>query len=610
VKRTIFRLQLIVALLLSLSPLASASDTARHAILSRMFTTGDYFGFPGETSAPFTCNSTTERSTYYDLTVHAGYVCNGTSWTSTSSTVSASGNNTFTGTNTFQDGAKFQILNVADSATIEFSGSAITPSATRVVTIPDSNTTIPIVSQAITFSGMSAARTYILPDAGTTILTSFNPVTLAQGGTGAGISASNGGIFYSNATTGALLAGTATANQILLSGASTTPAWSTVTYPATAANNTTLVSNGTALSATALPACTDSGGNHLNYNAGSFTCGTSSSSSAWSGITNPASNLSLTMAANTSTFTFNATTGAGTNLFTLVDTTNNTGTGVILFPQTASGSSAIPFEATAKGTTNGFEVDASGNPTALGSVALRASTTLTTCTTPQFQLGTNGRGFSDLGSATAIYVCASSTPVVHMGQNLYVGGTGDIGFSANSDTSIALADTEMVRATVGVIKATDSGGSTNGWFAQPAAYGYVAADVTNATASLAVVTGASSPLKASRNYSFVLTLQVDNSTAADGVQIDFNGGAATATNFIAYCTIIANGATTTTTRLTALNSTCSQATLTGNGQVLVTGTIEVNGAGTFIVRAAEVAHTAGTLTSRRGSLLQMTDLSS
>lgn len=60
------------------------------------------------------------------------------------------------------------------------------------------------------------------------------PVSLANGGTSASLTASNGGIFYSTASAGAILAGTATANQILMSGASSAPAWSTATYPATA----------------------------------------------------------------------------------------------------------------------------------------------------------------------------------------------------------------------------------------------------------------------------------------------------------------------------------------------------------------------------------------
>ncbi len=51
-------------------------------------------------------------------------------------------------------------------------------------------------------------------------------LSLALGGTNAALTANNGGIFYSTASAGAILAGTATAGLALLSGASTTPAWS------------------------------------------------------------------------------------------------------------------------------------------------------------------------------------------------------------------------------------------------------------------------------------------------------------------------------------------------------------------------------------------------
>ena len=55
-------------------------------------------------------------------------------------------------------------------------------------------------------------------------------LSLARGGTSANLTASNGGIFYSTATAGAILAGTASANRPLLSGASTTPTWAAVSY--------------------------------------------------------------------------------------------------------------------------------------------------------------------------------------------------------------------------------------------------------------------------------------------------------------------------------------------------------------------------------------------
>jgi hypothetical protein len=82
------------------------------------------------------------------------------------------------------------------------------------------------------------------------------------------------------------------------------------------------------------------------------TCtGCGSAGVAWNAITNPTGNLSLTMAADTSLFTYNATTGAN-DLFKLADTTNNTGTGYLLNASTASGSHANPLHLSAQGTTD------------------------------------------------------------------------------------------------------------------------------------------------------------------------------------------------------------------------------------------------------------------
>ncbi len=84
---------------------------------------------------------------------------------------------------------------------------------------------------------------------------------LANGGTNASLVASNGGLVYSNATSLAILAGTGTANQIPLSGATAAPTWSTATYPATAAAGTILnaITSNT-ISATATPSLGANGG--------------------------------------------------------------------------------------------------------------------------------------------------------------------------------------------------------------------------------------------------------------------------------------------------------------------------------------------------------------
>lgn len=66
------------------------------------------------------------------------------------------------------------------------------------------------------------------------VLGEYSVIPLANGGTNANLTASNGGIFYSTASAAAILSGTATAGQMLQSGASGAPSWSTATFPSTA----------------------------------------------------------------------------------------------------------------------------------------------------------------------------------------------------------------------------------------------------------------------------------------------------------------------------------------------------------------------------------------
>lgn len=72
------------------------------------------------------------------------------------------------------------------------------------------------------------------------------PIPLSAGGTGASLVASDGGIFYSTATAGAILAGTNAAGRMLQSGNLSAPSWSTPTWPsASGTSGTFLQSNGT-----------------------------------------------------------------------------------------------------------------------------------------------------------------------------------------------------------------------------------------------------------------------------------------------------------------------------------------------------------------------------
>lgn len=72
---------------------------------------------------------------------------------------------------------------------------------------------------------------------------SYSIVALSAGGLGGNNTAANGGIFYSDATRGRILAPTATAQQMLQSGANAAPAWSTATWPSTTTINQILYSS-------------------------------------------------------------------------------------------------------------------------------------------------------------------------------------------------------------------------------------------------------------------------------------------------------------------------------------------------------------------------------
>ena len=112
------------------------------------------------------------------------------------------------------------------------------PAASSVTFTGDSGT--PFTGNAVTVTGGTTGLTFAAssPD-----LTLGGILRLANGGTSADLTASNGGIFYSTATAGAILSGTATADQVLLSGSSSAPAWSTATYPATTTINQLLYSS-------------------------------------------------------------------------------------------------------------------------------------------------------------------------------------------------------------------------------------------------------------------------------------------------------------------------------------------------------------------------------
>jgi hypothetical protein len=111
-------------------------------------------------------------------------------------------------------------------------------------------------------------------------------------------------------------------------------------------------------------------------------------------------------------------------------------------------------------------------------------------------------------------------------------------------------------------------------------------------------------------YAIEGVLYVNQSTAGEGLQIDWNGGTATATTFRMHCMFNdSSAASVLSNTVTALGTAQNVATFTGTGRILVNGFIEVNAAGTLVLRLAEnSAHVSGTVTLYKGSWLRLTPL--
>lgn len=98
-----------------------------------------------------------------------------------------------------------------------------------------------------------------------------------------------------------------------------------------------------------------------------------SAATGWDALTSPAGNMAINTGTFTSTWTVQGNTGA-TNLFNIIDTTGNTGTGSLFEVHSVGTSAAKPVTFTAKGTANGVQMDNTGSLAAIGSGAIAANT--------------------------------------------------------------------------------------------------------------------------------------------------------------------------------------------------------------------------------------------
>lgn len=145
-----------------------------------------------------------------------------------------------------------------------------------------------------------------------------------------------------------------------------------------------------------------------------------------------------------------------------------------------------------------------------------------------------------------------------------------------------------------------------GFFHPISGAGSLASTFTNATATLAA-TNLSFALNA-KTYLFEGMLLVSNTVAGEGIQFDFNGGAATASAFSGN--IVGSNGTITlgTTTATSISTALTASSVTGTDAIFVSGFITVSGAGTLILRFAENTHATGTASLHQGSWLNFTDV--
>jgi hypothetical protein len=127
-------------------------------------------------------------------------------------------------------------------ATIETSATGVTSVSGTSNRITSTGGTTPVIDISASYVGQTSITT--LGTITTGVWTGTN-IALANGGTNASLTASNGGIFYSTASAGAILSGTATAGQHLQSGASSAPSWTSTTYPSTSAQGDLLYGSAT-----------------------------------------------------------------------------------------------------------------------------------------------------------------------------------------------------------------------------------------------------------------------------------------------------------------------------------------------------------------------------
>ena len=204
------------------------SLVATNATSTNLYVSGNSV-FGNATSTNFF--ATTLSST--NLTYTSATGTNHTITNLTSSNVTISGG-TINGTSIGATTPSTGVFTNATSTNLAVTGSIIgaSLSLSGALTVSGVATLATTTVTNFTASNTSTLATTTITNLTVSGATTLNtPLPLASGGTNASLTASNGGVCYSTATGLAILAGTATTNKVLMSGASGAPSWSVPTYP-------------------------------------------------------------------------------------------------------------------------------------------------------------------------------------------------------------------------------------------------------------------------------------------------------------------------------------------------------------------------------------------
>lgn len=437
-------------------------------------------------------------------------------------------------------------------------------------------------ANTLTFSGnygltltLSNTTSVTLPTSGT-LLSTAAAITLAQGGTNASLTASNGGIVYSGASAFAILSGTGSAGQCLLSGSNAAPTWGSCTGAAAvsslgnASADTTLTVAGTGSGPwtgavtvkinlgnanTWTAAQTFDSGDFLLAGSGSGTTTVNAAAAASGTLTLPAATDTLVGRATTDTLTNKSIAGSEINSGTVGATYGGTGVN--------NGSSTI---------TLGGSLTMSGAFTFTGTVTANTSVTFPTSGTLV------NTGVTTLSSLTSIGTIGTGT-----WQGSVVGATyGGTGVNNGSSTLTLAAS----------LTTTGTGAPTLAFGS-----GTVTLTMPTATSTLATLTQADQTLSGGANVtSYSIGTVTTGTTQIDcgksPLQYMTNGGASTISapandgSCIVYILNNGSAGAITFSGFTESSNTGDSLTTTNTSKFFVS-IAEINGIANYIVRALQ-----------------------